>query len=434
MDTTSPFAVRLREFRNARGISLGTLAKRTHYSKGYLSRVENGLQSPSLMLARQCDAALDADGHLIALASGSTNGRPTPNRKLPTHETETWVLEMDDNGSVWFRPVARRQAMTSGAALLTAMCAPMGHAQPRMEQLPTIDTFTAMFGELRRMGQQLAPRYVLPTLVAQTHALRGIAKDAAPRTRAGALRLAARYAEYTGWMAQETGQNAATVWWTEWAAEMAAAGGDEDMAAYSLVRRALVRLYAGDASETIELAQHAQRNAGTSSRVRGLAAQREAQGHALAGASTECMLALDRSTELLSLGASEDGAPVLGTSTVANPAVLTRAWCLHDLGRTAEAAELLDRELRAVQPGATRFQARWGARRALAYARSGEVEHACDLVADLLPKCDAADSATIRSDLRDLAKTLSRWLQHPRVQAIYPALTESMRGTNPVAA
>lgn len=430
MDAIPPFGAVLRELRAAKGMSLGALAKFTHYSKGYLSRVENGRQAPSTALARQCDAALDADGRLISLAVESPrNGGPST-VDLPDDEAEVWVLEMDGNGSVWFRPVTRRQVLGSGAALLAMMSLPSGGTMPPEDQVGAVDAFTVMFTELRRMGQQMAPRLVLPTLVAQTHTLRAMAREAGARGRDSLLRLAARYAEYTGWIAQESGQDAAAVWWTDQAADMATTGGDRDMAAYSLVRRALVTLYAGDARQTVELARCAQQDHSASDRVLGLAAQREAQGHALAGAASECLRALDRSAALLARGTDEHAGPILGTSTVANPVMLARAWCLHDLGRTEEAAELMDRELRLVAPDATRFQARWGARRALAYARSGEVDHACDLAAELLPRCMTVDSATVRNDIRDLARTLTRWLGHPRVRDIYPAVVDAMHGTN----
>lgn len=428
MDVISSFGTLLRETRTARGMSQGVLAKRTHYSKGYLSRVENGLQQPSVTLARQCDAVLDAGGRLISLAVASAPESRTSANDGSSDEAEVWVLEMGENGAVWFRPMARRQLMTTGAALLTTVCLPTGSAASREERTGALDAFTAMFGELRRMGQRMPPRYVLPSLVSQTYTLRDMARDAGPGTREGLLRLASRYAEYTGWMAQESGQDTAAMWWTDRATDMAAAGGDPDMAAYSLVRRALVTLYSGDARQTVELAQRARYDRAASDRVRGLAAQREAQGHALAGAATECLRALDYSVETLSRATDERGAPALGSSTVANPAILTRAWCLHDLGRTAEAADVLDAQLRSVGPDATRFQARWGARRALAYARSGEIDHACDLAAELLPQCVATDSATIRGDIRDLGRTLSRWLGHPRVQAVYPSIVDAMRG------
>jgi transcriptional regulator with XRE-family HTH domain len=423
MEPVPPFGALLRETRMAQDMSLGALARRTHYSKGYLSRVENGLQEPSVMLAKQCDAALGADGRLQSLVRRPEPPGTEPDPRAEATDAEDWVLAMNENGAVWFEPMRRRRVITSGAAWLAAVCAPGSLGFAPNQQVMAVEAFGTMFGQLRTLGQQLSPGAVLPTLVVQTNTLRGIAKDSSGDARAGTLRLAARYAEYTGWMTQEAGQDTAAMWWTDLAAELAAAGGDREMAAHSLVRRALVTLYAGDAAQTVELARRAQDDRWAGARVRGLAAQREAQGHAIAGATTQCLRALDRATELLSRAEQERGLPVLGSSTVASTVALTTAWCLHDLGRPAEAADLIDRELREVAPAATRFRARWGARRALAYAMAGEVDHACDLAGELLPQCATADSATIRSDVRDLTKTLARWLRHPKVRAVYPALT-----------
>ena len=41
-------------------------------------------------------------------------------------------------------------------------------------------------------------------------------------SRESALRLAGRYAEFTGWMAQESGDETASLWWTKHAVELAA--------------------------------------------------------------------------------------------------------------------------------------------------------------------------------------------------------------------
>ncbi|WP_406051718.1 helix-turn-helix domain-containing protein [Kribbella sp. NBC_00889] len=62
------FGSRLREYRDHRGWSLGELARATHYSRGYLSNVENGRKAPSDELAGACDRALRAKGELIAAA------------------------------------------------------------------------------------------------------------------------------------------------------------------------------------------------------------------------------------------------------------------------------------------------------------------------------------------------------------------------------
>ncbi|WP_316774308.1 helix-turn-helix domain-containing protein [Streptomyces sasae] len=67
MTPQEEFAEALRVRREAAKLSLAELAERVHYSKSYLSRVENGLRPPGRLLAERCDAALRADGALLAL-------------------------------------------------------------------------------------------------------------------------------------------------------------------------------------------------------------------------------------------------------------------------------------------------------------------------------------------------------------------------------
>jgi WD40 repeat protein/transcriptional regulator with XRE-family HTH domain len=62
-----PFGSELRRLRAQRGVSLAGLSRLVHYSKGYLSKIENGDKSVTLDVARRCDAALGAGGSLIAL-------------------------------------------------------------------------------------------------------------------------------------------------------------------------------------------------------------------------------------------------------------------------------------------------------------------------------------------------------------------------------
>ena len=424
MELGAPFGPQLRRRRAAVEVSLAELARRTHYSKGYLSKIETGARPPTGSVARRCDAALNAGGALAVLVPppDTVDIRSTPPALVDREEL--WTLTMGMNGSAWFQPMDRREALTAGAASLLALG--LGSAQsPRAQQEAVLATFADVFTQIRALGQQASPRVVLPTLITSTHTLQQVAATATGQGRSDGYLLASRYAEYTGWMAQEAGQDNAALWWTDKAVALASAGGDQELAAYALVRRALVSLYAGNALQTITLARRAQDDRAASRRVRGLAAQREAQGHALAGADSDCRRALDRAAGLLD-GAMTGPGPVLGSTTISNPVSLSTAWCLYDLGRPAQAADLLDRELRTVEPSAHRFHARWGARRALAYAASGEIDHACMLSRDLLSDLTIIDSATVRADVRALARTLARWLTHPPVRQLYPELTAAL--------
>jgi hypothetical protein len=207
--------------------------------------------------------------------------------------------------------------------------------------------------------------------------------------------------------------------------ELCDAGGDPDMAAYGLVRQALVTLYRRDAAATVALARQAGDGTGDA-RIRGLAAQREAQGHALAGDASACFRAIERAAELLATAAT-DGGPVLGSAHVADAAAATTGWCLHDLGQPARAADVLQRELDRIPAHAERARARYGARLALALATGGEPEQACTVLGPTLAAYERVGSATVRADLRALARTLNRWPTHAAITPVRLRLTAALR-------
>jgi hypothetical protein len=282
-----------------------------------------------------------------------------------------------------------------------------------------------MFDHHRQLGQVASPAVVLPPLIAQTNAVRTCAVAASGADRVQLFALAARYAEYTGWMSQEAGNDQAAEWWTRLAVTLAATGGDGTMAAYAQVRRALITLYRDDAVQTVELARHAAAARGVPARIRGLAAQRQAQGHALAGQELECRRALDRAAELLST-APRSAQPVIGWATATDPVTLVTGWCLHDLGQGRRAAEILSAGLARIPAQAHRNQARFGARMALALAGDGEIDQACDVARGVLDHAELVDSATIRVDLGRLARTLARSRGYAPVRDLSPRLTAAL--------
>ncbi|GGP32806.1 nSTAND1 domain-containing NTPase [Streptomyces melanogenes] len=75
-EMASEFAAELRRLRSLRGMSLTELARSVHYSKGYLSKIENGGKPPTLDVARRCDAVLDAGGGLTRLVPKTPAGPP----------------------------------------------------------------------------------------------------------------------------------------------------------------------------------------------------------------------------------------------------------------------------------------------------------------------------------------------------------------------
>jgi transcriptional regulator with XRE-family HTH domain len=422
------FGEELRRRRLAADLTLTGLARLVHYSKGQLSKVERGIKMPSRELARLCDTALDAGGALTSLVREKPSG--TGVTIAVGGDEEVWLMQLSTDGQSWFQPMSRRQAVAVGAASIAGISIGRPGVSANVEDTTLLSIFRSLFDQYRQLGQVTDPGLLLPALIAQTHTLQELSRDAGSHTRKELLMLGSRYAEYVGWLVQETGNEQAALWWTRRAVDLATAGDDHHFAMYGLVRHALVTLYREDAEQTIELAQRAQ-SSKVPLRIRGLAAQREAQGHALAGNYDACMRNLERARTLLARHTPDSDAPVIGTSNLADPAEMIKGWCLYDLGRPRAAAEIIDRQMAHVPQQALRTRVRYGVRRALAHAASGEVDHACHLTAQLLDSAITLGSATVAADLRNLARTLSRHPRNAPVRDLAPKLSTALRTTIP---
>lgn len=397
------FGALLRECRAAAGISMGELARRVNYSKSYLSKIENDVKPPNATVARLCDRMLDAGGALIEAARS-------------TRETTEAAIEIG--------ALDRRQ-MLAGAGTLLGM-ALTGGPRPVPDDR-VLAGLRESFEHLRRLGTQTSPTVVLDPLVAQVRTVHALAQENPEPARSRLLLLAARIAEYTGWLSQESGNEQGALWWTRYAAELAGAGGDRDIVSYAFVREAGLALYRQDPISTIDLARQAQRKGRPGGYVLAMAARREAQGHALAGDRDGCERAMDRAAELLDSSEVDTSAyPVLGSSAP-NPLELARGWALVDLGMVTEGAEVLDREVARLPATARRTRARFGARRSLAYALAGEIDQSCLTLAETIDDAAQVDSATVRMDLRELGRCLSRWRTHGAVRECYPELSRVLQ-------
>ncbi|NGY60531.1 helix-turn-helix domain-containing protein [Lentzea sp. NEAU-D13] len=342
------FAQEVRRLRKERGYSLTRMTGLVPYSKGYLSKIENGQVHPHPEMARVLDDALQADGRLIELADA-------PARPIPSDHT-------------------------------------------------TLLTYDAMFEQHRALGHRLSPDVVLlGGLRSQVDLLSSMARSADdPGLGRGLWLLAARYAEYAGWMEQERGDDASAVELTKRAVQYAAKGGDLELEAWAFVRAAEFALYRGDARATVHYARRASKSRFTA--VQAAAAQREAHGYALAGAADLCLGALDRAAEL-QYAVSQSP---YGSTSLLDQVAVARAWSYYDLGRHAEAAAILDAQMPLIAPTALRARTRFGLRRALAHAAAGDVDHACKLVEDLLDDIRQVQSATVHIDLTAFSKLLSQ--------------------------
>ncbi|HKN51093.1 MAG TPA: helix-turn-helix transcriptional regulator, partial [Amycolatopsis sp.] len=93
----APFGRELRRIRTERGLSLARVAELTHYSKGYLSKIETGTKPASPDLARRLDELLDAGGHLVRILAAADR-RPPREQVCPYRG----LAPFEDGDARWF--------------------------------------------------------------------------------------------------------------------------------------------------------------------------------------------------------------------------------------------------------------------------------------------------------------------------------------------
>lgn len=376
------FGAELCRRRLAANISLRGFAKLVHYTPGHLSKVEHGLKPPSRALVLRADELLGAGGELRALI-------------LPPQ------AESDSDGEVV-------------TPLLPDSVTGLGVADPAR----VLASCRHMFGLVRSVGQGSRPADLVSVARHQADILAAVAEQSAPGEAAESWALAARFLEYAGWMAQESGDDLLGRRLTAGAGLVAEAGGDAAFGAYLLVRQSLFAMYAGRHDECVALARQARLRA-DDDRVRGMAALQEAQGHAVSGAPSVCVRLLDRAAGLLASSSAED-LMTPGPVHVVDQVAMATGWCLYELADPA-AAEVLGAEVARLPEHAYRARARYETRLALALASAGRVDEACQVTARALGAAAVVDSATVRADLRRL-RLILRYRPTQEVRGLLPQL------------
>ncbi|GAB3878243.1 hypothetical protein GCM10029964_028640 [Kibdelosporangium lantanae] len=181
-----PFGRELRRIRTERGLSLAQLAGLTHYSKGYLSKIETGAKPASADIARRLDEVLDARGHLVRLMTAvdrsPVRGDVCPYRGLAAfdgtdarwffgrEETTTEAVEAvggavrNGKPAVLVGPSGVGKSSLLHAALLPALAgdAIEGSAGwPVLTMTPTADPIAVLARQTELLPDTTVERYVL---------------------------------------------------------------------------------------------------------------------------------------------------------------------------------------------------------------------------------------------------------------------------------
>ncbi|ADJ43383.1 XRE family transcriptional regulator [Amycolatopsis mediterranei S699] len=359
----SDFGAELRRRRTSAGMSLTGLAASVHFTKGYLSKVENGKARVNRDLAQAVDRALDARGELLALV---------PDRVRPA------------------APQVSASAVDDGPMVIGTAALPL---------------LQGLLDQYRTLTRVATPRLAIDAV-----------RDVATRLQQHLGRrdeavtvLAAQAAELAGWIEQETGDLQAALRWTLQSRELATAADRADLAGFAHLRLADLALETKDVDSALAHVVTARHSFDAADPwLQGLLAARQARVHALRGDKAEVVHAL-AVVEGMPAGSSggygEDSS--LGGAVL--PAVTT-GWALFELGEDLPATcRALRDAFEVVPPDHARLRHRVRARLALAQAEDGDLDAAGEHVVTLVEDARVLESATAQSDLRRLRETLGKW-------------------------
>ncbi|MEU3568319.1 hypothetical protein AB0E96_07800 [Kitasatospora sp. NPDC036755] len=259
-------------------------------------------------------------------------------------------------------------------------------------------------------------RHALDAVTRHFRLLDRLQQDAGGRARDELLTIGARTAEFLGWLNQDLGDFDRALFWSDRAMEWAQEAGDDVMAAYVLFRKSNQATAQRNAQKTVSLARAAQRSVGATHRIRALAAQQEAQGHAMMGNPRFAQAKFDEAHEIAAAPDDSHADDALDLAYCTPTYIeMQRANCLIELGDPHTAVGMFEAELRVLPPVYRNDQGVYLSRLARAYAVSGEPEQAVAAADRALSIAVDTESARAMSELSTAGKALQRWSAVPEV-------------------
>jgi hypothetical protein len=274
-------------------------------------------------------------------------------------------------------------------------------------------------GQLRRIlviysrtDNLVGPLHVIDPLLSHLKSVKRLLSVTEAEARVDLLTVAARYAEFAGWLLQDCGRMNAAERCSDRALEWAHESGEHLMVSYTLMRKSNLASAVGDGPRAVGLAQAALRGDGRlPARARALALRQLAHGHALIGDVRECERALDCARGELADSAphEHDDGGLTGYCTL-EYIDMEEAQCRLVLDQPDKAVRVISDALESWPSGYRRDQGLHLARLALAHAVVGDLAQSAAAAFDALAVARATGSARTARELRRL---ITQWPPAP---------------------
>ncbi|WP_261808467.1 hypothetical protein [Nonomuraea sp. C10] len=294
---------------------------------------------------------------------------------------------------------------------------------------PEVITYLSnVLAEHTRADTLLGPLYLAPAVQAQLPLIDRLVQSTRGADRRQMLEVAAQFAEFCGWLYQDSGDPDCAMIWTNRALDYAQELADPQAVAYILMRKSNIATEAGHPGQGLGLANAALNAAqDLTPRLRAVSLRQLANAHALLGEPREFESAIDQAIQYATEGLAQlatDKARYCTPSYVQMEAGMS--WVL--LGNPNAALPVFERSLTQwPEATQTRDKGLCLARLATAAAAQGEVERAVQAGSEALTIAQRTGSARIRTQLEALRDHLTPVAKLPLVQDLTKRLAQLTR-------
>lgn len=362
---------------------------------------------------------------------------------LPTRSSLRTLLSMFENGhrSVpeQYRPILRELYRSTDQELgfTGATRVPSDLSIPlvtpsKQPSRPTPEILSYLVNVLRentRADALTGPRYLLPLIYPQLSLIEQLCQSARGPERRATLFIGAKFAEFCGWLCQDSGTTDSAVYWTNQALDYAHEMDDPELLAYILTRKSNIATEAGAPGHGLGLANAALNISGhVAPSVRAVSLRHRARAHCLLSDKNE----FERDTNEALLHAADGHASKNSYVTIdagmawdhakyCTPAYVTMeagiSWV--DFAKPDLAIDIFHDSLRTWPLGSQmRDRGLCLARLATACAVQHDVESTYEAATEALAIAQVTGSARIRAQLLSAYNQLKPIASHPSVQEL----------------
>ncbi|NJP90057.1 MULTISPECIES: hypothetical protein [Nonomuraea] len=291
---------------------------------------------------------------------------------------------------------------------------------------PEVITYlTNILAEHTRADALLGPLYLVPTVQAQLPLIDRLVQSTRGADRHRILRIAAQFAEFCGWLYQDSGDPECAMRWTNQALDYAQELADPQLLAYVLMRKSNIATEAGQPGQGLGLANAAlNASPDLTPRLRAVSLRQLANAHALLAEPREFESATAQAIQHAADGLNQvapDRARYCTPSYIEMEAGMS--WVL--LGNPDAAVSVFEHSL-TQWPEATQVRDKGLclARLATAAAAQGEIERALQAGTEALSIAMRTGSSRIRTQLEALAGRLAPVAKLPPVRDLMKDLAQ----------